>query len=113
MSRSSVKGKEIHNRFDGSQRGRFGGHTVHRRLSVGLPKDLDDFLTEQSSALKTGKAEIIRRLLTREITMDRVTCPKCHGNGYVRDEGNTAIDCSYCDSQGEVPKQSADEWPCK
>jgi len=66
MSRSSVKGKEIHNRFDGSQRGRFGGDNIYRRLSVGLPKDLDDFLTAQSFALKTGKAEIIRRLLRRE-----------------------------------------------
>ena len=42
-----------------------------------------------------------------------VPCPVCHGNGYVRDEGIAAIDCSYCDSQGEVPKQSAAEWPCK
>jgi hypothetical protein len=66
MPRSSVKGKEIHNRFDGSQSGRFGGHIVHCRLSVGLPKDLDDFLTRKSSALKIGKAEIIRRLLIKE-----------------------------------------------
>jgi len=42
-----------------------------------------------------------------------VPCPQCHGNGYVGDEGNVVIDCGYCDSQGEVPKQSADEWPCK
>ena len=42
-----------------------------------------------------------------------VTCPQCHGNGYVRDEGNAAIDCSFCDSQGEVPQESADEWPFK
>jgi hypothetical protein len=34
-----------------------------------------------------------------------VPCPKCHGNGYVGD-GGYIIDCSYCDSQGEVPKQS-------
>jgi len=42
-----------------------------------------------------------------------VPCPACHGNGYVGDEGTAAIDCGYCDSQGEVPKHSADEWPCK
>jgi len=60
------KGKKIHNRFDGSQIGSFGGYTIYRRLSVGLPKDLDDFLTAQSYALKTCKAEIIRRLLRRE-----------------------------------------------
>ena len=42
-----------------------------------------------------------------------VPCPACHGNGYVGDEGTAAADCGYCDSQGEVPKQSADEWPCK
>ena len=66
MSRSSVKGKEIHNRYDGSQTGRIGGRTIYRRLSVGLPKDLDDFLTAQSFALKIAKGEIIRRLLRRE-----------------------------------------------
>jgi len=42
---------------------------------------------------------------------NQVPCPVCHGNGYVGDEGIAAIDCSYCDSRGEVPKQSADEWP--
>ena len=40
-----------------------------------------------------------------------VTCPQCHGNGYVRDGGSATIvmDCGFCDSQGEVPKQSADD----
>ena len=66
IARESVKGKKIHNRFDGSQRGRFGGDNIYRRLSVGLPKDLDDFLTAQSFALKIAKGEIIRRLLRRE-----------------------------------------------
>ena len=61
--RVSVRGKKVHNRYDGSHTGKYGGYTVHRRLSVGLPKDLDDFLSKQSSLLKKGKAEILRDLL--------------------------------------------------
>ena len=55
-TRSSVKGKQIHNRYD-------RGNSIYRRLSLGLPKDLDDFLTAQSDALKISKAEIIRDLI--------------------------------------------------
>ena len=64
--RSSTKGKQVHNRFDGSHSGRFGGNTIHRRTVVSFPKELYDFLTEQSSALKITNAEIIRGLLESE-----------------------------------------------
>jgi hypothetical protein len=66
-SRSSVKGKTIHNRYDGSHKGRFGGNNINRRLSLGLTKDLDDFLTARSSATRITKAEIVRKLLRAEI----------------------------------------------
>ena len=42
--------------------------------------------------------------------MTKKICPKCHGNGYVREEGDPATgqvayrDCEYCESQGEVQK---------
>lgn len=29
-------------------------------------------------------------------------CPRCHGNGYVRDK-EVHVDCDLCNSQGEVP----------
>ena len=33
---------------------------------------------------------------------NKVICPDCHGNGYVRNEDGDAIDCITCDSYGEV-----------
>ena len=59
MGRSSVKGKRIlHKKFFGS---------IGRRLSLGLPKDLDTFLTAQSEETKIAKAEIIRNLIRQKM----------------------------------------------
>jgi|TARA_R110000737_G_C14464331_1_gene465566 hypothetical protein len=69
-SRSSVKGKHIHNYRAGKG---FGGSSIFCRLSVGLPEELDAFLTEISSATKIAKAEIIRRLLFEQIGYYRGT----------------------------------------
>ncbi len=38
--------------------------------------------------------------------LDREICPVCNGNGYVL-SGVTVYQCSYCDSQGEIPKREA------
>ena len=38
--------------------------------------------------------------------LDREICPVCNGNGYVL-SGLTVYQCSYCDSQGEIPKREA------
>jgi len=56
MTRSSQKGKKCWNRY-------VGGTTISRRLSVGLPADLDAFLTEKSDTMKICKAEVIRTLI--------------------------------------------------
>jgi len=34
--------------------------------------------------------------------LDKETCPVCNGNGYVL-SGETFYQCSYCESQGEIP----------
>ena len=38
--------------------------------------------------------------------LDREICPVCSGNGYVL-SGATVYQCSYCESQGEIPKREA------
>ena len=38
--------------------------------------------------------------------LDKEICPVCNGNGYVL-SGLTVYQCSYCDSQGEIPKREA------
>ena len=38
--------------------------------------------------------------------LDREICPVCSGNGYVL-SGVTVYQCSYCESQGEIPKREA------
>ena len=38
--------------------------------------------------------------------LDREICPVCNGNGYVL-SGETFYQCSYCESQGEIPKREA------
>jgi DnaJ-class molecular chaperone len=49
-----------------------------------------------------------------------VPCPSCSGNGYIRNppgdpdvKGLSVDQCSLCDSEGEVPKHLADDWPFK
>lgn len=43
---------------------------------------------------------------------NKIVCPKCNGNGYrmiYKDASwteKTAIDCSYCENQGEVVEQT-------
>ena len=34
--------------------------------------------------------------------LDKETCPVCSGNGYIL-SGETFYQCSYCESQGEIP----------
>jgi len=34
--------------------------------------------------------------------LDKEICPVCNGNGYVL-SGETFYQCSYCESQGEIP----------
>ena len=34
--------------------------------------------------------------------LDKEICPVCNGNGYVL-SGETLYQCSYCESQGEIP----------
>jgi len=65
--RSSVRGKKIHNYRLPNLEG-----PIFCRLSVGLPKVLDEFLTERSTVTKTGKAEIIRGLLAEYDRLLRV-----------------------------------------
>jgi len=31
-----------------------------------------------------------------------MTCPTCHGNGYVRQADGEIAQCGTCDSQGEI-----------
>ena len=38
--------------------------------------------------------------------LDKETCPVCSGNGYVL-SGETFYQCSYCESQGEIPVREA------
>ena len=38
---------------------------------------------------------------------EKVICPDCHGNGYVRNEDGDAIDCITCDSYGELTEEEA------
>ena len=38
--------------------------------------------------------------------LDREICPVCSGNGYVL-SGVTVYQCSYCESQGDIPKREA------
>jgi len=38
--------------------------------------------------------------------LDKEICPVCNGNGYVL-SGLSVYQCSYCDSQGEIPKREA------
>lgn len=38
---------------------------------------------------------------------EKVPCPVCHGNGYVRDEEGTA-GCNTCDCQGEITAEQKD-----
>ena len=38
--------------------------------------------------------------------LDREICPVCSGNGYVL-SGVTVYQCSYCESQGSIPKKEA------
>lgn len=38
--------------------------------------------------------------------LNREICPVCSGNGYVL-SGVTVYQCSYCESQGEIPKREA------
>ena len=38
---------------------------------------------------------------------NKVICPDCHGNGYVRNEDGDAIDCITCDSYGELTVDQA------
>ena len=38
--------------------------------------------------------------------LDREICPVCNGNGYVL-SGETFYQCSYCESQGEIPVREA------
>ena len=38
--------------------------------------------------------------------LDKETCPVCNGNGYVL-SGETFYQCSYCESQGEIPVREA------
>ena len=47
-----------------------------------------------------------------------VTCPACSGNGYTIEgdpevEGSSVDQCGLCDSEGEVTKHLADDWPFK
>jgi len=37
-----------------------------------------------------------------------MTCPTCHGNGYVRQADGEIAQCDTCDSQGEIkePRES-------
>ena len=47
-----------------------------------------------------------------------VPCPACSGNGYTIEgdpevEGPSVDQCELCDSEGEVPKHLADDWPFK
>ena len=63
--RSSVRGKRIHNYRLPNLEG-----PIFCRLSIGLPKGLDEFLTERSTVTKTGKAEIIRGLLAEKEALE-------------------------------------------
>ena len=38
---------------------------------------------------------------------EKVICPVCHGNGYVRDEEGTA-GCDTCDCHGEIMAEQKD-----
>lgn len=38
--------------------------------------------------------------------LDKETCPVCNGNGYIL-SGETFYQCSYCESQGEIPVREA------
>lgn len=38
--------------------------------------------------------------------LDKETCPVCSGNGYIL-SGETFYQCSYCESQGEIPVREA------
>jgi predicted RNase H-like nuclease (RuvC/YqgF family) len=38
--------------------------------------------------------------------LDKEICPVCNGNGYVL-SGETFYQCSYCESQGEIPVREA------
>ncbi len=38
--------------------------------------------------------------------LDKEICPVCNGNGYVL-TGETFYQCSYCESQGEIPVREA------
>ena len=38
--------------------------------------------------------------------LDREICPVCNGNGYIL-SGETFYQCSYCESQGEIPVREA------
>ena len=38
--------------------------------------------------------------------LNKEICPVCNGNGYVL-SGLSVYQCSYCDSQGEIPKREA------
>ena len=38
--------------------------------------------------------------------LDKEICPVCSGNGYVL-SGETFYQCSYCESQGEIPVREA------
>jgi len=47
-----------------------------------------------------------------------VPCPACNGNGHTitgdpEVEGPVVFQCELCDSQGEVEKGYADQWPFK
>ena len=38
--------------------------------------------------------------------LDKEICPVCNGDGYVL-SGETFYQCSYCESQGEIPVREA------
>lgn len=38
--------------------------------------------------------------------LDKEICPVCNGNGYIL-SGETFYQCSYCESQGEIPVREA------
>ena len=72
MNRSSTKNKKCWNRFKSKNHvGRFGGTTISRRLSVGLPANLDKFLTARSTATNVAKAEIIRNLIIQKMDAEK------------------------------------------
>ena len=72
--------------------------TIYESRLAGMVPDLDEAAREYSDL----QAEIVQHIHSEKYAYTTTDCPKCNGQGHVKDENGKFIQCTDCNGTGKV-----------